>query len=204
MAQLLQMNPDGTGQTEFYGNNSWFPTTLSHAQGIPGSHKVVAVAHGHHTWQAGELVTVDVTRGRQEAAGIQLIAPVRPTEAVRVIRSERSRPAVQVPIKVRRDLSRAYVHQAAPLLHLQTTRLVVDAFALLQEAALHDLALQTGIRVSASPEPAANSEQAHHADGQTGHLGELERRDIEAREASKEEAGHAYVQHPLYRSVRQA
>jgi hypothetical protein len=42
---------------------------------------------------------------------------------------------------------------------------------------------------------AANSEQAHHADGETGHLGELERRDIEAREASKEEAGHAYVQH---------
>ena len=24
---LFQMNPDGTGQTEYYGNNSWFPTT---------------------------------------------------------------------------------------------------------------------------------------------------------------------------------
>ncbi|MCX6925903.1 MAG: hypothetical protein NT154_22255, partial [Verrucomicrobia bacterium] len=28
---LAQMMPDGTGQTEFYGNNSWFPTTILHA-----------------------------------------------------------------------------------------------------------------------------------------------------------------------------
>ena len=34
---LFQMNPDGTGQTEFYGNNSWFPTTILHARGIPGT-----------------------------------------------------------------------------------------------------------------------------------------------------------------------
>ena len=34
---LFQMNPDGTGQTEFYGNNSWFPTTIAHARGIPGN-----------------------------------------------------------------------------------------------------------------------------------------------------------------------
>ena len=26
------MNPDGTGQTEFYGNTSWFPTSLLHAR----------------------------------------------------------------------------------------------------------------------------------------------------------------------------
>ena len=25
----FQMNPDGTGQTEYYGNNSWFPTSIS-------------------------------------------------------------------------------------------------------------------------------------------------------------------------------
>ena len=37
---LFQMNPDGTGQTEFYGNNSWFPTTIAHARGIPGTGKV--------------------------------------------------------------------------------------------------------------------------------------------------------------------
>ncbi|VGO15887.1 hypothetical protein PDESU_04475 [Pontiella desulfatans] len=80
---LFQMNPDGTAQTEFYGNNSYFPTTIAHARGIPGSPLVVAVAMGHHTWQAGKLMLLDVSKGRQENAGVQLVAPVRETEAVR-------------------------------------------------------------------------------------------------------------------------
>ncbi|MBT7702495.1 MAG: hypothetical protein HN700_19575 [Verrucomicrobia bacterium] len=81
---LFQMNPDGTGQTEYYGNNSWFPTTTDHARAIPGSSKVVAVLHGHHSWQAGKLALIDRNKGTQEAAGVQLIAPVRETKAVRV------------------------------------------------------------------------------------------------------------------------
>jgi hypothetical protein len=81
---LFQMNPDGTGQTEYYGNNSWFPTTTHHARAIPGSSKVVAVLHGHHSWQAGKLALIDRSKGTQEAAGVQLIAPVRETKAVRV------------------------------------------------------------------------------------------------------------------------
>ncbi len=81
---LFQMNPDGTGQTEFYGNNSWFPTSLLHARGIPGTHKVVAIFSGHHTRQTGKLGIVDPARGRQENAGAQLIAPVRDTPAERI------------------------------------------------------------------------------------------------------------------------
>ena len=81
---LFEMNPNGTGQREFYGNNSWFPTTLIHARGIPGSSKVLAVATGHHSDQSGKLIAIDPRRGRQENAGAQLIAPVRPTPAVRV------------------------------------------------------------------------------------------------------------------------
>jgi len=81
---LFQMHPDGTGQTEFYGNNSWFPTALLHARGIPGTTKLVAIFSGHHTRQAGKLGLVDPARGRQENSGAQLIAPVRPTPAVRV------------------------------------------------------------------------------------------------------------------------
>jgi len=81
---LFQMNFDGTGQTEFYGNNSWFPTAISHARGIPGSSLVIAIAHGHHTWQAGKLILIDVSKGRQEAQGVQLIAPIRKTEPVKV------------------------------------------------------------------------------------------------------------------------
>jgi hypothetical protein len=81
---LFQMNPDGTGQTELYGNNSWFPTSLLHARGIPGTHQVVAIFSGHHTRQVGKLGIVDPARGRQENAGTQLIAPVRVTRAERI------------------------------------------------------------------------------------------------------------------------
>jgi hypothetical protein len=81
---LFEMNPDGTKQTEYYGNNSWFPTSLLHARGIPGTGKVVAIFGGHHVLQQGWLGIVDTSRGRQENLGAQLIAPVRKTEAVRV------------------------------------------------------------------------------------------------------------------------
>ena len=81
---LFEMNMDGTNQREFYGNNSWFPTTIIHARGIPGSPKVVAIATGHHSDQSGKLILIDPRLGRQENAGVQLIAPVRETPAVRV------------------------------------------------------------------------------------------------------------------------
>jgi hypothetical protein len=81
---LFQMNPDGTQQREFYGNNSWFPTTILHARAIPETQKLVCVLSGHHTYQKGKLAIIDPARGSQENAGVQLIAPVRETEAVRI------------------------------------------------------------------------------------------------------------------------
>jgi len=81
---LFQMNPDGTGQTQYYGNNSWFPTTTCHVRSIPGTSKILAVLMGHHSWQAGKLAIIDRTLGRQEDSGVQLIAPIRETKAVRV------------------------------------------------------------------------------------------------------------------------
>ena len=81
---LFQMNPDGTGQTEYYGNNSWFPTTIMHTRGIPNTSKVVSVFSGHHNRQYGKLGIIDVTKGRQENSGTQLIAPIRETTADRI------------------------------------------------------------------------------------------------------------------------
>ena len=81
---LMQMNSDGTAQSEFYGNDSWFPTTLLHARAIPGTDKVVAIFSGHHTIQKGWLGIIDPAMGREENQGTQLIAPVRATEAVHV------------------------------------------------------------------------------------------------------------------------
>jgi len=76
---LFQMNPDGSGQALFYGGNSWFPTSILHARGIPGTQRVLAIAGGHHAMQAGKFVIIDPSKGRVEAAGVQLIAPVRET-----------------------------------------------------------------------------------------------------------------------------
>ncbi len=81
---LIQMNPDGTGQTEYYGNNSWFPTAILHARAVPGSPKLIAILGGHHAHQRGKLALIDRRLGQQEASGVQLVAPVRETKPVRV------------------------------------------------------------------------------------------------------------------------
>lgn len=81
---LFSMWPDGSGQSAFYGNNSWFPTTLIHARGIPGTNRLLAIATGHHSYQPGELVRIDPSAGREENLGVQLLAPVRETPAERI------------------------------------------------------------------------------------------------------------------------
>ena len=81
---LFVMNPDGTAQVGYYGNNSWFPTAIHHARGVPGTQKVLAILTGHHTPQMGELAVIDTSRGREEATGILCVAPPRRPAPVRV------------------------------------------------------------------------------------------------------------------------
>ena len=79
---LFQMAQDGTQQSAVYGENSWFPTTIIHARGVPNSGKIFAVATGHHSRQPGALILIDPSKGRQEADGVTLVAPVRETKSV--------------------------------------------------------------------------------------------------------------------------
>ena len=79
---LFRMYPNGAQQTEFYGNNSYFPTTILHARGIPGTRKVLAVLSGHHTRQRGKLAIIDPSKGRQETSGITLVAPVKTLQGI--------------------------------------------------------------------------------------------------------------------------
>ncbi len=83
---LFEMFPDGTAQREYYGNNSWFPTTILHARDIPGTEKMLAIFTGHHSWQAGKVGVLNPALGRQENEGAQLVAPVRSTPAERIDR----------------------------------------------------------------------------------------------------------------------
>ena len=84
---LFQMFPNGAQQTTYYGNNSYFPTSILHARGIPGTGKVLAVLSGHHTRQQGKLAIIDNSISRQECAGVTLVAPVvKPTGTIRIDR----------------------------------------------------------------------------------------------------------------------
>lgn len=79
---LMQMNPDGTGQTALYGSNSYWPNTMFFAKPLPGSSsKFVAIVSGHHgTRRAGELFLFDAAKGQQETNGVlQRIAPALAT-----------------------------------------------------------------------------------------------------------------------------
>ncbi len=74
---LFVMNPDGTNQTEFYGNNSQFPAAMLHARSVPNSTKVIAIAGAHHIDQRGKLIMIDRKEGTQAGVGVKLLAPER-------------------------------------------------------------------------------------------------------------------------------
>jgi len=68
---LFHMNPDGTGQMEFYGSNSYWPNAIFYARPIPEHpSKFVGIVSGHHgVRRMGEMVIFDSARGRREAGG---------------------------------------------------------------------------------------------------------------------------------------
>ena len=76
---LFKMNPDGTGQSELYGTNSYWPNSTFYARPIPGSEsKVVAIVSGHHgVPRMGELVILDTARGERESDGVVQRIPGR-------------------------------------------------------------------------------------------------------------------------------
>ena len=69
--RLFSMNPDGTGQAELYGSNSYWPATMFYARPVPGHPtKLVAVVGGHHELpRMGDLIVLDPARGHFEAEG---------------------------------------------------------------------------------------------------------------------------------------
>ncbi len=76
---LFHMNPDGTGQMEYYGSNSFFANSFFYARPVPDHPtKVVGVATGHHgVSRAGRLLILDPALGRQEAEGVVQEIPGR-------------------------------------------------------------------------------------------------------------------------------
>jgi len=68
---LFAMNPDGTGQAEYYGSNSYWPNSIFYARPVPNHPtKVVGIVTGHHVGRVGELVVFDPALGRHETSGV--------------------------------------------------------------------------------------------------------------------------------------
>ena len=87
---LFTMNPDGTGQREHYGSNSYWPNTLFSAKPVPDHpRQFVAIVSGHHgVCRMGELILFDPSRGRKEADGVIQRIPHRGKKVEPIIRDE--------------------------------------------------------------------------------------------------------------------
>ncbi len=85
---LFQMNPDGSGQSEFYGSGSYWPNSVFYARPVPGHpSRFLGVVSGHHDVpRMGELVLFDVSLGRREAEGAVQRIPGRDRKVVPVVR----------------------------------------------------------------------------------------------------------------------
>jgi hypothetical protein len=67
---LWTMNPDGSGVTAFWGNQSVWPDILAEPRPIPGTGRVMFTGVGHHMWFQGALGIIDPARGMNYPDGL--------------------------------------------------------------------------------------------------------------------------------------
>lgn len=67
---LWTTNPDGTGTTVLWGNQSVWPDHLAQPRPIPGSRRVMFTGVGHHDWFTGSIGIIDPQRGFNYPQGI--------------------------------------------------------------------------------------------------------------------------------------
>jgi formylglycine-generating enzyme required for sulfatase activity len=68
---LFTMNPDGTGQREFYGSGSYWPNAVFFARPIPNHPtQFIGIVTGHHVGRVGELMLFDAAQSRQSTKGV--------------------------------------------------------------------------------------------------------------------------------------
>jgi hypothetical protein len=67
---LWTTNPDGTNTAVVWGNQSVWPDHLAQPRSIPGTHRMMFTAVGHHDWFAGSIGIVDPRLGREFPQGL--------------------------------------------------------------------------------------------------------------------------------------
>ena len=81
--KLWWCRPDGTGVAHFFGNDMIVPHQFLEATAIPGSHKVVATAQGHHSYNTGTTVVLDTDIGENGEEAITHVTPETPYSETR-------------------------------------------------------------------------------------------------------------------------
>ena len=76
--KLWQCRPDGSSISHYFGNDMTAPQVITEARAIPGSHKVVATAAGHHAFNVGTTVLLDADKGENGEQAITHITPETP------------------------------------------------------------------------------------------------------------------------------
>ncbi|MDP6634478.1 MAG: SUMF1/EgtB/PvdO family nonheme iron enzyme [Phycisphaerae bacterium] len=84
---LFQMNPDGTGQTAYYGSNSHWPNCVFFARPVPDRPGVFTgvVSGNHDVPRMGELLLFDRNKSTFEADGVVQRIPGRGKKVVPII-----------------------------------------------------------------------------------------------------------------------
>ncbi|MCX7426799.1 MAG: hypothetical protein NTW96_14375, partial [Planctomycetia bacterium] len=72
---IWTVRPDGTGADALYKQHMNSPWALEDVRSIPGSHRLAAIATGHHTLAAGPVVMVDPRQGMNRVEGIRIVTP---------------------------------------------------------------------------------------------------------------------------------
>ena len=67
---LWTINPDGTTQTTYWGNQSVWPDLLKDARSIPGSSRVMFTGSAHHSWFSGSVGIIDRGNGLNYPDGV--------------------------------------------------------------------------------------------------------------------------------------
>ncbi len=67
---LWTMNPDGTGVSMFWGNQSVWPDILAEPRPIPGTERVMFTGVGHHMWFQGAIGIIDPAKGMNYPDGL--------------------------------------------------------------------------------------------------------------------------------------
>ena len=75
---LWSINPDGINARLIYGNYTKAPHCTFEPRAIPGSHKIIFTASGHHSQTMGSLVLLDPSVGTEGEAPVTRLTPETP------------------------------------------------------------------------------------------------------------------------------